>query len=45
VVTLNDSNHADLTLTGLTVLIGTEINAESEREAATQAGHPQPRQR
>jgi membrane protein len=30
-----------LFLTGLAVLIGGEINAESEREAAAQAGHPQ----
>jgi membrane protein len=28
-------------LTGLAVLLGGEINAESEREAAAQAGHPQ----
>jgi len=29
-----------LYLTGLAVLLGAEINAESEREAAAQAGHP-----
>jgi membrane protein len=33
-----------LYLTGLAVLLGSEINAESEREAAAQAGHPQARQ-
>jgi membrane protein len=30
-----------LYLTGLAVLLGAEINAETEREAAAQAGHPQ----
>jgi hypothetical protein len=28
-------------LTGIAVLLGGEINAEAEREAAAQAGHPQ----
>jgi membrane protein len=32
-----------LYLTGMAVLLGAEINAESEREAAAQAGHPQAR--
>jgi membrane protein len=32
-----------LYLTGLAVLLGAEINAESERQAAAQAGHPQAR--
>jgi membrane protein len=30
-----------LYLAGVAVLLGAEINAESEREAAAQAGHPQ----
>ena len=30
-----------LYLTGLAVLLGAEINAETEREAAAQAGDPQ----
>ncbi len=30
-----------LYLTGIAILLGGEINAESEREAAAQAGHPQ----
>jgi len=29
-----------LYLTGLAILIGAELNAETEREAAAQAGHP-----
>ena len=29
-----------LYLTGVAVLLGAEINAEAEREAAAQAGHP-----
>jgi membrane protein len=32
-----------LYLTGIAVLLGAEINAEAEREAAVQAGHPQAR--
>ena len=32
-----------LYLTALAVLLGGEINAELEREAAIQAGHPQAR--
>jgi uncharacterized BrkB/YihY/UPF0761 family membrane protein len=30
-----------LYLTGIAILLGGEINAEAEREAAAQAGHPQ----
>ena len=30
-----------LYLTGIAILLGAELNAESEREAAAQAGHPQ----
>jgi membrane protein len=30
-----------LYLTGIAVMLGAEINAEAEREAAAQAGHPQ----
>jgi uncharacterized BrkB/YihY/UPF0761 family membrane protein len=30
-----------LFLTGIAVLLGAEINAEVERQAAAQAGHPQ----
>jgi membrane protein len=30
-----------LYLTGIAVLLGGEINAEAERQAAAQAGHPQ----
>ncbi len=29
-----------LYLTGLAVLLGAEVNAESERQAAAEAGHP-----
>jgi uncharacterized BrkB/YihY/UPF0761 family membrane protein len=29
-----------LYLTGLAIMIGAEINAESERQAAAMAGHP-----
>jgi uncharacterized BrkB/YihY/UPF0761 family membrane protein len=29
-----------LYLTGLAILLGAEINAESERQAAAMAGHP-----
>jgi membrane protein len=32
-----------LYLVGIAVLLGGEINAEAEREAAAQAGHPQAR--
>ena len=32
-----------LYLTGIAVLLGAEVNAEAEREAAAQAGHPQAR--
>jgi uncharacterized BrkB/YihY/UPF0761 family membrane protein len=30
-----------LFLTGIAVLLGAEINAEAERQAAAEAGHPQ----
>ena len=30
-----------LYLTGIAILLGAEINAEAERQAAAQAGHPQ----
>ena len=30
-----------LYLTGIAVLLGAEINAEAERQAAAEAGHPQ----
>ena len=29
-----------LYLTGLAILLGAELNAETERQAAAQAGHP-----
>jgi uncharacterized BrkB/YihY/UPF0761 family membrane protein len=29
-----------LYLTGIAIMLGAEINAESERQAAVQAGHP-----
>jgi membrane protein len=29
-----------LYLTGLAILLGAELNAETERQAAVQAGHP-----
>ena len=29
-----------LYLTGIAILLGAEINAEAERQAATEAGHP-----
>jgi membrane protein len=32
-----------LYLTGIAVLLGAEINAEAERQAAAEAGHPQAR--
>ena len=30
-----------LYLTGIAVLLGAELNAEAERQAAAEAGHPQ----
>ncbi len=34
-----------LYLTGLAILFGAELNAETERQAAAEAGHPDARQR